>query len=322
GAAERLNIVWPTPNPAYVNNLPPEEYVQPTVSGRLESAFFGCVRNGGRRFHEGIDLKPVSRNSRQEATDPVYAVMDGTVAHINEIAGNSGYGRYIVLEHRQVHPSPYTLYAHLASVDDSVTVGGEVKAGQTIGIMGRSAGGYTIPKQRAHLHFEIGFRLSEDFQDWYEWKKYTSPNKHGEFNGLNLIGMDPLEFYDLFRAGHVRNVREYVRHLPVAFTLRVKSERLPDFVRRYPTMLSGAIPASGVAGWEIGFTGFGLPKEWRALAADDALLIEQREQVQVVWYDAELVATFACTDSLTLNRGRPAIGAQTLRSLQLLFGFR
>lgn len=320
--SEVLSIVWPTPNPAWVNNAPAEDYVQPTISGRVESAFFGCVRNGGHRFHEGVDLKSISRDSKRDPKDPVYAVMDGTVVHINEIAGNSGYGRYIVIEHSHLHPTPITLYGHLRSVEPGIEVGSSVKSGQTIGLMGNTAGGYTIPKARAHLHFEIGFRVSENFGDWYDWKKYTSRNTHGNFNGLNLIGMNPIEFYDLFRAGHVRNVLEYVKSVPVAFTLRVKSESIPDFVRRYPTLLSDSVPRGGVGGWEIGFTFYGLPKEWRPLAAEDPLLIEQQERVQVAWFDADILSENACRGTLTVGRGKPKIGSHTTRALQLLFGFR
>ena len=52
------SLIWPTPNPAFQNGKPIEAYVQATVSGRVESGLFGCVRNGGSRFHEGLDLYP------------------------------------------------------------------------------------------------------------------------------------------------------------------------------------------------------------------------------------------------------------------------
>jgi peptidoglycan LD-endopeptidase LytH len=321
-ASERLAIVWPTPNPAYAEKKPPVDWVQPTVSGRWESALFGCVRNSGARFHEGLDLRPISRDSRGEATDPVYAVMDGRVAYVNPNAGHSGYGRYIIIEHRHIVPAVITLYAHLTSIDEAVTEGAEVRIGQTIGIMGRSAGGYTIPRERAHLHFEIGFWVSEDFQSWYEWKRYGSPNHHGFFNGMNMIGVNPLEFYDEYRAGTISSVQDYVDGLPVAFTVRVKSDRVPDFIRRYPTLLQGGMPVRGVGGWEIDFTSFGLPKAWRALSADLPELIDQRERTRVISHDARIVAEHACRNTVSIQRGRASIASHTERTLQLLFGFR
>ena len=65
------SLIWPTPNPAFQNGKPIEAYVQATVSGRVESGLFGCVRNGGSRFHEGLDLYPIKRDGRGEAVDPV-----------------------------------------------------------------------------------------------------------------------------------------------------------------------------------------------------------------------------------------------------------
>ena len=58
-------------------------------------------------------------------------------------------------------------------------------------MMGRSAGGYAIPKDRAHVHFEIGLKLSDNFDSWFTWKKFGSPNQHENWNGMNLMGLDP-----------------------------------------------------------------------------------------------------------------------------------
>lgn len=317
-AGERLNIVWPTPNSAYATGQAPEHYIQPTVSGKVESGFFGCVRNSGSRFHEGVDLMPVSRDRKGEATDPVYSVMDGVVLHANAVAGNSSYGRYIVMEHRHVQPPVITLYAHLSQIDDAVKSGAEVKAGQTIGIMGRSAGGYTIPRERAHVHFEIGFWVSENFQSWYDWKKFGSKNTHGALNGMNIIGLDPIDFYNSYMEGTVTDFETYLNRLPTAFTIRVKSDRIPDFVRRYPSLALGGIPVRGPRGWEIEFTSFGLPVRWRALASAP----EQSERVRVVQHDSAVVAEHGCINAVKLRGNRASVGSHTERTLQLLFGFR
>ena len=115
-------LVWPTPNPAFQNGEPIEAFVQPTASGKKESGLFGCVRNNGRRFHEGLDLYPVARDKRGEALDTVYAVLSGRIVYINKVAGHSSYGRYIVIEHDQESPAFYTLYAHLARINDAVSI--------------------------------------------------------------------------------------------------------------------------------------------------------------------------------------------------------
>lgn len=316
-----FRIVWPTSNPAYASGASPENYVQPTVSGLVESGFFGCVRNSGTRFHEGLDLSPIARDGKGEAIDPVFAVMDGVVLHASRVAGYSSYGRYIVLEHRHVVPAVTTLYAHLARIDDAIQPGAEVKIGQTIGIMGRSAAGYVIPKERAHLHFEIGFWISENFQSWYDWKRFGSKNRHGLLNGMNMIGIDPTDFFDRYRDGTVGDFQSYLAQLPVAYTVRVRAAQVPDFVRRHPSLAEGSIPVDGPGGWEIDFTSYGLPTRFRALAPDDPSL-RSGPRAAVISYDPEIAGLHACRKALRISRGEATIGSLTEKMLQLMFDFR
>ena len=56
-AAERVELVWPTPNPAWAEGRPMAEFLQHAGSGDPESGGFGGVRSGGAQFHEGLDLK-------------------------------------------------------------------------------------------------------------------------------------------------------------------------------------------------------------------------------------------------------------------------
>ncbi len=317
--AERVEIVWPTINPAWLEGKPKEDYVQPAASGRTESALFGCTRTGGRRFHEGIDLKPIRRDRQGEALDPVFSVMAGRVLYANRTPWHSSYGNYVVIEHTDVAPPVMSLYAHLSSIEDSIREGARVAAGERIGIMGRSAGGYTIPRWRAHVHFELGFWLSEDFQDWYDRQGHETPNRHGLMSGFNIVGFDALDFYNRFRSRQVRNFTDYFAQEPVAFTLRVASETVPDFIERYPQFLEGDLPAGGVAGWEIDFSWYGLPKRWRPLHGEG---VSGDDRVEIVSFDAEIVGANTCRASVQLRGGEPRIGSHTERTLQLLFGFR
>ena len=97
------------------------------------------MRSNGFQFHEGIDIKPVGRDRRGEPADQVFAAMDGVVRHVNDRAGDSNYGRYIVIEHPGATPAVYTLYAHLARVLPGIAQGAHVERGQAIAIMGHSA---------------------------------------------------------------------------------------------------------------------------------------------------------------------------------------
>lgn len=322
--AARLQLVWPTPNPAWLQGAPLEAYIQPTASREITSGLFGSVRRGGYQFHEGIDLGPVRRDARGEALDEIYAVMDGVVRHVSARAGDSSYGRYLVLEHPGTEPGIYTLYSHLATFAPGIEAGRVVARGQVLGIMGRSAGGYVIPPERAHLHFEMGLRLTDDFASWYEWKKFTTPNRHDRWNGMNLMGFDPLDFYNRFRGREVNHFGDYLRTLEEAVVVRVAIAGRPDFVRRYPSLVrtpEGGEPMM-IAGWEVQVDQTGLPYAWTPLSRAE-LGTQRAGEVKVVRVDRPRVEAFKGKKLVTFNRRGTAVPAQDLQTmLQLVFGMR
>lgn len=318
--AARLEFVWPTPNQAWAKGWGIESFVQPTVSGLAESGLFGCVRSSGTQFHEGVDLKPIGRDRNGEATDKVMAAMRGVVRYVSTRPGNSSYGRYIVIEHPDVQPAVYTLYAHLAAVEPGIRAGTSVSAGQAIATMGRSAGGYAIPKDRAHLHFEIGLRATDYFQNWYNWKKFGSPNEHGAYNGMNLLGIDTLDFLREFRARRVDDLQQYFDRYRPAVRVRVVTTRVPDFIQRYPALLRR--PISGlVGGWEIECNGTGLPYAWTPLSPAE-VSGSRPNSVQILAVDTGITRAWRCK---SLVKGRPGTyspGSDLLTMLQQVFGLR
>lgn len=318
--ARRIEFSWPTPNRAWEQGRDYEAWVQPTVSGEGESGLFGCVRSNGSQFHEGLDIRPVSRDARGEATDKITAAMDGVVRHVSTVAGNSSYGRYIVIEHPDLTPAVYTLYAHLARIEAGVRPGTSVRRGDVIGAMGRSAGGYAIPKERAHLHFEIGLVATHTFSSWYAWKKFGSPNEHAYYNGMNLLGLDPHDFLREWRRRRVDNVQEYLDRMRSVVRVRVATSRTPDFVTRYPSLLRK--PISGlVAGWEVECNATGLPFAWTPLTA--AELGDQRAgTAKIVSVDAALLRAGRCKSLAKSSRGSYSPGPDLTTMLQLVFGLR
>jgi murein DD-endopeptidase MepM/ murein hydrolase activator NlpD len=272
-AAERIETVFPTSNPAWANGRPIAEFIQHAGSGDPVSGLFGGVRTGGTQFHEGIDIKAVSHDQRGEPLDNVLAAMNGVVRYINAAAGDSSYGRYIVLEHPEQAPAVYTLYAHLACIAPGLRAGDTVMRGQTIATLGHSSGGYMIPKERAHLHFEIGLAVTKDFAAWYERRRFGSRNQHGMWNGMNLIGIDPLDFLNLWRQRRVNTFQEYFAQLPTAVRLRIATKRVPDFTARYPALLTKPVPLGSVAGWEIRFSWTGVPISWTPLTAMEVIAL-------------------------------------------------
>lgn len=314
------SLIWPTPNPAFQNGEPIEAFIQPTVSGVPESGLFGCVRNSGSRFHEGLDLYPVKRTRSGEAADPVFAVLPGKVVHASRVAGHSSYGRYVVIEHDEEVPAFHTLYAHLASVDEGIVPGARVEAGTVLGMMGRSAT-YTIPRNRAHVHFEIGFRLTDNFQGWYDRKKFGNKNRHGMWNGMNLVSVDPLDFYKGVRSGEVKNLHEHLRRLPAAARIRVHSQQVPDFVKNFPALVTKPYQGKTVAAWDIAFTQYGVPKEWTPRFAEENIPGKLGD-VKVIAYNPTVMESQSCRRILNINGKTPTIASGTITTIKKLFGFK
>lgn len=319
-ASKAPAIFWPTPNAQFFEGGSIEDLLQPTASGKMESALFGCVRENGRRYHEGLDLAPMNRNKHGEATDSIFAVMAGRVVYVNTKAGNSSYGRYVVIEHEGADVSVYTLYSHLAKVDRHIQEGRLVKGGERIGTMGRSAGGYSIPRSRAHLHFEMGLRKSSDFDDWHRWRKLSGKNLHGNYNGLNLTGFDPVDFFSRVRVGELTDFESYIKNLPTAFTLRISTRRVPDFIRRYPRLLTLPLEPSKVVAWQIEFTWYGLPKKWAPLQAHEVPTSREGD-IALLSYDKEAFAGH-CRSTLTFKKDKVQMGDSLKGDIQLIFGFR
>ena len=317
--AAPLVLVWPTPNTAFQEGRPAADYLQPTQSGKPESGGYGCVRNNGARFHEGVDLKAVRRDSKGEPIDPVFAIMDGKVAYINQRPGKSSSGRYLVIEHTGQPLALYSLYAHLRRIQPNLKTGSSVKAGDALGTMGRSAI-YSIPKSRAHLHLEIGLQLSDTFQKWYDLKDFENPNEHGNMNGLNLIGFDSLAFFSMFKNKQRIDIGEYIKKQPVAFTLRVLTRKTPDFVRRYPSLLEGTYSDDSLAaGWDVDFTAFGFPIKWKPVLMEDLLEPWNENRVILLHWQTGLLNPVSCRDTISPDG---SMGANLRQILELLFEFR
>lgn len=320
-AAERIEFTWPTPNPAWANGNPPASFLQHAGSGDPASGGFGGVRSGGTHFHEGIDIVPHARDRRGEPLDDIFAAMAGVVRHINSAAGDSGYGRYIVLEHPEMAPGVYTLYAHLARIAPGLRVGERVTRGQVIGTMGHSSGGYSIPKERSHLHFEIGLMMTRDFQSWYGRRQFGSANEQGVWNGMNLMGIDPLDFLAQWRSGRVTTFQEYFSQLEPVVTLRIATMRTPDFIQRYPALLTKEMPLVPVAGWEIKCSWTGLPFAWTPLSAAEVIGLP-RDQPRIVTVNAEVERRQRSKSLAVSQRGSWKIGKDLETVLQQLFGLR
>lgn len=219
----------------------------------------GPVRQAGQlvylRHHEGIDILPLNRDPAGNPIDPILAAAGGTVVFINERAGGSNYGKYIVIQHI-IEGSPYySLYAHLANT--SVGVGQQVRQGERIGTMGYT--GVGLDRARAHLHFEFAVMVSPFFEEWFPVSAPRDANAHGNYNGRNLLGVDPAKLLlasrenpGAFRLG------AYLREEPETFRVVIPHTQYFNLVQRYPWLAPAGAPASPAA-WVLSFSENGTP---------------------------------------------------------------
>lgn len=269
--------------------------LQPTGSGRLESAKFGSVRTGQRNgrlfpsFHEGVDIAPTQRDRKGVPTDPVYAVAEGRVAFVNSIAGNSSYGKYVILEHpdpslgliskRDGTSAPavvYTLYGHLSDIRFGIRPGHSVASGDEIGTMGNTSNTQPpIPLHRSHLHWEIGMMLNSRFE--IKGREEKIKPDFGNYNGGNLFGLDPLDFMVAHSRDPGLTMASYLAALPPAFEVVLRG-KTPDYFRRYPVLWKGPPHDGGPIRMTVSESGAPLSGR-NANAAEIGLLGNQRQAV-------------------------------------------
>jgi hypothetical protein len=250
----------------------------------------------------------------------VSAALAGVVRHINLRPGASSYGRYLVLEHPNESPPVYTLYAHLAAVAPGIAPGATVKAGQVIATMGHSAGSYAIPKERAHLHFEIGLRVTDSFDAWYRHKGFGSPNEQGLYNGMNLLGVDPLDVFTRHRSGQLETLDAVFRATPTAVRFRVAETATPDFLRRYPSLLEKRSETGTLlpGGWEVDCSVTGVPVRWRKVPPAE-FAGWKRGEVRIIAHDGPLLAANRGRSLVEIHKGVAVPGADLQIIIEQLF---
>lgn len=291
-------LVTPTPQQ---NLLEPDTpgVLQPTASGRIDSAKFGSTRTGQRNgrlfpaFHEGVDIAATARDRKGAPTDPVFAVAEGRVAFVNSVAGNSSYGKYVVIE----HPDPslgmiqkrdgtsepavaYTLYGHLADIRFSIRPGHLVAPGDILGTLGHTSNTQPpIPLERSHLHWEVGVMLNSRFE--LKGRAENIKPDFGNYNGGNLFAVDPLDFFAAQSRDPGLTMASYLATVPPACEVVLRG-KAPDYFRRFPALWHGAPYDGGPI--RLALSESGAPLSGRnANAAEIALLGNQRQAVAKVF---------------------------------------
>lgn len=257
------------------------------------------------KFHEGIDIKPVRRDTAGAPLDDVRAIESGTVVHASSDSKDSNYGKYVVIEHAVEGAPVYSVYAHLAEA--GTAAGRRVTKGEKIGRMGFTGAG--IDRRRAHLHLEIALLWHDGFQGWHD-THFTLPNKHGIYNGMNLMGIDAAAFYVQQRKDPSLTLPQFISSLEPFFRVRIPASRNFQLPRRYPWLVRGE---SGKArSWLVSFTSAGVPV---ALEASP----EKAGEPRLEWAKPSKIPYAKATRSLLEGApGNPRLGDNGRKLLQLL----
>jgi peptidoglycan LD-endopeptidase LytH len=271
-AAQAQPFQLPTANHALYEHGAEERFFVGTVGKQWETGTFGCVRSGGWQMHEGLDIRCLQRDGHGEPTDPVLATADGIVAYISTRPSLSNYGNYLILQHQVEGMEIYSLYAHLREIRPGLKIGQSVKAGETVATMGRTANTHEgISKDRAHVHFELNLLVNDRFASWYKKTFPDQRNDHGEWNGQNLLGIDPRAILLAeHEAGAKFSLLSFLRGQPELCRVLVRKTYFP-WLKRYSPLVHSS-PRSekeGVAGYEIALNFNGVPFELIPRAASE-----------------------------------------------------
>ena len=267
--ADPLGLVLPTENDAIFSDDPSQfymytdRYFEGVRSKPWRGGTYGFSRNQRRtgigivytRFHEGIDIRPVRRDSAGNPLDEIRSMADGTVVYVNDHSGHSNYGKYMVVHHDWGYGPYFSLYAHLA--EPIAVQGQQVRAGQPIAKMGYTGRG--INRERAHVHVELCMLLSDQFQRWYD-HHFTSENHHGIFNGFNLIGIDIAQLLIAHRQNPNISIPQFLAaNEEVHYRVLVPGKAQLPFLRRYPALARDLETVRSPKSWEFSFAATGVP---------------------------------------------------------------
>jgi hypothetical protein len=251
----------PTANHALFEKNGGEKFFVGTTGKPWESGCFGCVRSDGWQMHEGLDIKCLQRDKHGEPIDPVMSTADGTVAYFANNPALSNYGRYIILKHVMDGIEVYSLYAHLSAIRDGLKIGQQVHTGEPIATMGRTSNTRErITKERAHVHFELNLLYNDNYSGYHKKNLPGERNDHGEWNGQNLVGMDPKLILEAERAqGAKFNLTQWIQTRPELFRVLVRKTDFPWARRYHALIVDRNIDKKNIAGYEIAIDYNGLP---------------------------------------------------------------
>jgi peptidoglycan LD-endopeptidase LytH len=310
---------FPTANHALYEVGNASGFFTPTAPDKpWTTGSFGCVRTDGQQRHEGIDIRCLQRDKHSEPIDPVMATADGMVVYFNKKPSLSNYGNYIVLRHVIEGVEIYSLYAHLREIQPGLNIGQPVKAGEVIGMMGRTSNtGETITKDRAHVHFELNVLVNDNFAAWFKKSSPGERNDHGEWNGQNLNALDPREILIAEHNPVAKfSLLNFIRNQTELCRVLVRVTNFP-YLKRYSMLVlrNPTAEKEGVAGYEIALNYNGVAFAMMPRAESE---IKNRAKFQLISVNEAEEKANSCRHLVIQRRGHWELTDRALHELELL----
>lgn len=309
---------FPTANHALYDAGDELKFFAPTAPDKpWTSGSFGCVRNNGWRMHEGLDIRHLQTDKHGEPTDSVKAAADGTVVYFSKKAGLSNYGKYLVIRHVVEGLEIYSLYAHLSEIEPALKIGDTVKAGQVVATMGRTSTAEIILKERAHVHFELNLLLNDNFAAWFKKNSPGERNDHGDWNGQNLLGLDPREILQAEKPGEKKfHLLNFVRSQTELCRVLVRATNFP-FLKRYDALVlkNPIAEKEGVAGYELALNYNGVPFALLPRAESE---IKSKSRIQLLSVNEAVESANPCRKLVVKRGSHWQLSDAGMREMELL----
>lgn len=282
-----------------------------------EGGQFGFFRDPRRigstlayaRFHEGMDVKPLRRDAVGNPLDDVHAILPGEVVYVAASASLSNYGRYLVVKHDWGEGPFFSLYAHLREA--KVVAGQKVAAGSVLGRMGYTGSG--IDQRRAHVHVELNVFLNSQFEAWHA-ANFSTPNHHGIYNGLNLLGLNIQDLYAAHQKNPALSVAKFIQDSEARYEITIPGSATMEIAKRYRWLGGDTILAIVPPSWQVRCTSWGLPISVKPGAKSVAI-------PQVTWIKPDPVPHYTKTRGIVTGMGETGkLTVEGLRFVQLLCG--
>ena len=182
--------------------------------------------------------------------------------------------------------------------------------------MGRTSTAEVITKDRAHVHFELNVLVNDNFATWF--KRNSTPgerNDHGEWNGQNLNGLDPLEIFLAERNGKF-NILNFLRGQTELCRVLVRATNFPYLKRYAPLVLSNPrAEKEGVAGYEIALNYNGVAFMLMPRAASE---IKGAAKFQLVSVNESEQRAHPCRKLVAQHGSRWQLTDKGIRELEML----